>query len=168
MGQESTIFKRKLQSFIKVKFLWLISLFNWKCFGINFKITVHFLHAHVGSVYAMWIKGLVICKSKSQWWSFWWDWMILFHKLGLKSYSLILFHPLANFIICWFKRQCRKFTSWVVRCEDNIPSWWLGGKYLHDSAKRVHCSGTRESSLQTVKELVWPKTSSKTMVQEIW
>ena len=32
---------------------------------------------------------------------------------------------------------------------------------------RVHCSGTRESGLQTEKELVWPKTSSKTVVQEI-
>ena len=31
---------------------------------------------------------------------------------------------------------------------------------LHNSARRVHCSGTRESSLQTEKELVWPKTSS--------
>ena len=43
----------------------------------------------------------------------------------------------------------------------------IGGRSLHDSARRVHCSGTRESSLQTEKELVWPKISSKTVVQEI-
>ena len=36
----------------------------------------------------------------------------------------------------------------------------IGGRSLHDSARRVHCSGIRESSLQTEKELVWPKTSS--------
>ena len=33
--------------------------------------------------------------------------------------------------------------------------------------RRVHCSEIRESSLQTKKELVWPKISSKTVVQEI-
>ena len=43
----------------------------------------------------------------------------------------------------------------------------IGGRSLHDSARRVHCSGTTESSLQTEKELVWPKTSSKTVLQEI-
>ena len=62
----------------------------------------------------------------------------------------------------------RKFTSWTVRCEDGIPSWWLEGRHLHDSARRVHCSRTIESSLQTEKELIWPKISFKTVVQEIW
>ena len=43
----------------------------------------------------------------------------------------------------------------------------FGGRPLHDSARRVHYSRTRKSSLQIEKKLVWPKISSKTMVQEI-
>ena len=46
------------------------------------------------------------------------------------------------------------------------PSWWLGGRHLHKSTRKVYCLGTRESSLQTEKKLVWPKASFKTVVQK--
>ena len=44
--------------------------------------------------------------------------------------------------------------------------------FLHDDLEEdiymnQSCSGTRESSLQIEKELVWPKASSKTVAQEI-
>ena len=66
MVQESSTCKSKLQSFIKVKLLLLISLPNSKSFGINCKTIVPFLHVPVESEFAILTKSSLIYKLESQ------------------------------------------------------------------------------------------------------
>ena len=64
MGQRSITYKKKLQSFIKVRFLSHIFSLNWRFCWINCKTLVPFQCVLVENMFAMWIKGLIICKLK--------------------------------------------------------------------------------------------------------
>ena len=59
-------------------------------------------------------------------------------------------------------------TKWVEippnRCKNFILKWRLERKCLHVSTKRICCKGTITQSMKTCKILVWPKTSTISMV----
>lgn len=61
----------------------------------------------------------------------------------------------------------KKSTSWTFRCENNISPLWFGRRHLYALVRGVHSIRKRESGLQTEEKLVWPKTSSKVVVQKV-
>ena len=64
MGQRSITYKKKLQSFIKVGFYHIFFNSTEGFVGSNCKTLVPFQCVLVENMFAMWIKGLIICKLK--------------------------------------------------------------------------------------------------------